>query len=55
MSDYFVTNFYPNNVNKNFAFRGVTNPTHQNKNEPQITQQPDTVSLSTKNKKGWGI
>ena len=51
MSDYFVTNFYPNNVNKNFAFRGVTNPTPQNKNEPQITQQPDTVSFSTKNKK----
>ena len=62
MSDYFVTNFYPNNVNNNFAFRGVTNPTPQNKNVPQITQQPDTVSFSTKNKKEglsngakWGL
>ena len=62
MSGYSVTNFYPNNVNNNFAFRGVTNPTPQNKDVPQITQQPDTVSFSTKNKKEglsngakWGL
>lgn len=62
MSGYSVTNYNPYNVNNIFAFRGVTNPTPQNKNVPQITQQPDTVSFSTKNKKEglsngakWGL
>lgn len=63
MSGYSVTNYNPYNVNNNFAFKGVTtNTTSQIKNVPQLTQQPDTVSFSTKNKKEslsngakWGL
>ena len=63
MSGYSVTNYNPYNVNNNFAFKGVTtDTTSQIKNVPKLTQQPDTVSFSTKNKKEslsngakWGI
>ena len=52
MSGYSVTNYNPYNVNNNFAFKGITtDTTSQIKNVPQLTQQPDTVSFSTKNKK----
>lgn len=61
MSGYSVTNYNPYKVNNNFAFRGATNASSYN-NVPQITQQPDTVTLSTKNKKEglsngakWGL
>lgn len=62
MSGYSVTNYNPYNVNNNFAFKGATDTTSQIKNVPQLTQQPDTVSFSTKNKKEslsngakWGL
>ena len=62
MSGYSVTNYNPYNVNNNFAFKGATDTTSQIKNVPQLTQQPDTVTFNTKNKKEslsngakWGL
>ena len=62
MSGYSVTNYNPYNVNNNFAFKGATDTTSQIKNAPQLTQQPDTVTFNTKNKKEslsngakWGL
>lgn len=62
MSGYSITDYNSYKVNNNFTFRSATNPSSQNNNVPQLTQQPDTVSLSNKNKKEglssgakWGL